>query len=191
MGGFATAALLAVAACGRAGGPAAGQPSPDDLPKELPLARLYVLEMSGIPPEDTTVTFRAGQPYSVILRHGAPDNSVFVELTFPAAVFGDSTSLDSVTVAVHPRPGIYAVDVTTTLPPDKGATIRFKYPVHFSPPLEAVSHYGSAVQLERALSIARLEEGTNYELLRSTRPSVDNLEAPLAGPGTYLVAAPR
>ena len=98
---------------------------------------------------------------------------------------------DSVTVVVRPRPGIYGLDIASTVIPRAGATIRFKYPVHFSPPVEALRRYGSASRYEHAMAIAVLTDGANYALLPSRRPALDNLESALPGPGTYLAAAPR
>ncbi len=147
--------------------------------------------MSGIPPEDTLVTFAVDQPRVVILRHGAPDNTVFAELTFPDSVFWSEGGPDSVTVVVRPRPGIYAMDLAMTVVPGRGATIKFKYPVHFSAPREALERYGSNARFEQALSVGMLADGTNYALLPSLRPASDNLESALPGPGTYVVTAPR
>ena len=155
------------------------------------MSRLYVLEMSGVPPEDTVVTFPAGSPRTIVIRHGPPDYNVFAELVFPDSVFRGAGVGSSVTVVVSPRPGLYAVDVATTYLPSRGAVIRFKYPVHFSAPVGALQKYGGAVAYERALVIATLVDGTRYALLASRRPASDNLEGPLSGPGTYLVAAAR
>jgi hypothetical protein len=183
--------LLLLAACG--GGRATPVTTADGSGKarDLPLEELYLLEMSGVPPEDTTVTFRTGSPRKVILRHGPPDNTVFVELEFPAGAYPDSANPESVTVTLQPRPGIYGVDVTLTAPPKEGSRIRFKYPVHFSAPLAGVARYGSGLRFERALGIAVRKEDRIFSLMPSSRPASDNLEAPLAGSGTYLVAAPR
>jgi hypothetical protein len=147
--------------------------------------------MSGIPPEDSIVTFPVTQPRVIILRHGAPDNTVFAELSFPDSVFWAEDGPDSVTVVVAPRPGVYALDLAMTIVPGRGATIRFKYPVHFTASLDAVERYGTAGRFERALSVGMLADGTNYALLTSLRPASDNLESALPGPGTYVVAAPR
>ncbi|MEO8633819.1 MAG: hypothetical protein ABI587_00940 [Gemmatimonadales bacterium] len=188
---FGPATLLLLTACG--GGRVAPTTTPDGSgkPRDVALDELYVLEVSGVPPEDTSVTFAPGATRNIILRHGPPDNTVFVELTFPKEAFGDSASPGPVTVTVHPRPGIYGVDVTTSAPPGKGSRIRFKYPVHFSAPIAGVTRYGSTLKFEHALAVAVLKEGRTYTLLPSTRPASDNLETPLAGTGTYLVAAPR
>lgn len=185
------ATLLLLAAC--SGGRTRPSTTPDGAApaRDVPLDQLYVLEMSGVPPEDTTVTFQTGASRKIILRHGPPDNTVFVELHFPPEAFPSATAPESVTVTVHPRPGIYGVDVTTTSPPGKGSTIRFKYPVHFSAPLAGTTQYGSVLRFERALAIAALKEARVFTLMPSTRPASDNLEALLAGTGTYLVAAPR
>jgi hypothetical protein len=158
----------------------------------LPLNKLYVLEVAGIPPEDTVVTFHPGSPRLIILRHGAPDNTTFVELRFPVEAFGKDSFPDSVTVSIHPRPGIYGVDIRSSTEPMKGASIIFKYPVHFSAPIAAVAKYGGTGPYERALSVARqLGADSGYGLLPTERPASDNLSAGLTGSGTYIVAAPR
>lgn len=184
-------ATAATAACGRPSAQPAPVAGPAGTTRVLPLDRLYVLEMTGIPPEDTVVTFAAGTPRVIVLRHGVPDNTVFVELTFPDSAFRRDGGPDSVTVVVRPRPGLYALDLATTVVPRPGATIRFKYPIHFAAPLAALARYGSRARYERALAIGTLIDGTNYALLASTRPASDNLQAALPGPGTFVVAAPR
>lgn len=186
---------LATALCGLVVGCGKSKPStaPDPrVPKQvLPASQLFVLEMSGIPPEDSAVTFAVNQPRVVIVRHGSPDNTVFAELTFPDSVFWTKDGPDSVTVVIRPRPGVYAMDLAMTVIPNRGATIRFKYPVHFVPSADALQKYGSVGRYEKALSVGMLADGENYALLNSQRPASDNLEAALPGPGTYVVAAPR
>jgi len=154
-------------------------------------SRLYLLEMTGIPAEDTTVVFAAGAKRTIILRHGAPDNSTFVELEFGAATFPASASPESISVTVSPRAGVYGVDLTSSVPPGRGAVIRFKYPVHFAAPLAALARYGSDFRFEQALAIAHQLDSGAFGLLPSRRPALDNLEADLRGPGTYLVVAPK
>ena len=156
--------------------------------RTLPAEQVYVLESWGIPPNDTVAQIPAREAETVILRHAPPDNTVFAELSFSPETF---TGTDSVTVTVRVRPGVYGVDLAASAPIGRGARLRFKYPVHFSAPQGAIARYGSAVSFERALSIARLTEDSAWALLASERPMADNLEAPLAGPGTYLVVAPR
>ena len=187
----ATALGLGVAtACGRAARPATA-PDPRVPTQVLPAARLYLLEMTGIPPDDSMVTFPVGQPRVIILRHGEPDNTVFAEVSFPDSVFGAAGSGDSVTVVLRPRPGVYGMDIAMTQLPRRGATIKFKYPVHFNAPRDAVERYGSTSRFEQALAVGMLADGTNYALLPSLRPASDNLESALPGPGTYMVSAPR
>jgi hypothetical protein len=183
-------AATAVVGCGRANTVAPTATGADPVSRTLPADQLYVLEMSGIPPEDTTVRFRTDAPRQIILRHGAPDNTVFVELSFPSGSFTTGAG-DSVTVTIHPRPGVYGIDLDLSAGLGGGATIRFRYPVHFMAPRAALARYGSAVRYEAQLSVmVRLESG-GYGVLRSDRPASDNLRAPLRGPGSYLVAAPR
>jgi hypothetical protein len=157
--------------------------------------QLYVLEANGIPPEDTSVTFLPGQPRTIILRHGAPDNTVFAQVHFPADAFSaprDSLApRDSVKIDIRTHPGLYGVDVTMSAEPGKGATILFKYPVHFAAPNAAIARYGTRARYERALMIGIRLDSTSIGLLESERPASDNLRAAFPGSGTYLVAAPR
>lgn len=193
----ATVATLLMA-CGRgAAAPGGAAPKRDDSkPKVvLPSEQLYVLEASGLLPEDTTITFVSGQPRTVMLRHGPPDNTVFLQLNFPAGAFpAPKDSLaprDSVRIAIHPQAGLYAVDIQMNLTPEKGATIQFKYPVHFAAPNAAIARYGSRARYERALMIGIGMDSTSVGLLESERPASDNLRSAFLGSGTYLVAAPR
>lgn len=189
----ATALLLlpaAALACGGHGGPA--EPHPENhVTQTLPFDQLYVLEVNGVPPNDTTVKFKMGESRTVILRHGQPDNGVFAEVVFPAAMFKASETAESVTVVCAVRPGIYGVDVASSVPPDKTGIIRFKYPVHFSAPLGALQKYGTPLRYELALQIGRETEDEKYALYESLRRASDNLEATLVVPGRYLVGAPR
>jgi hypothetical protein len=181
-------------------GLACGSPPPSPAPKPTPTAQvtrvlsldqLFVLEMSGVSPEDTVVRLATGSVRQIIIRHGPPDNTVFVEVLFPAGTFSGPGTPESVTVEIRPRPGVYGIDVVTSVPPGAGALVRFKYPVHFAPPAAALARYGSAVRLERALSIATRLDNGRWGLLPSERPRSDNLQAPLQGAGSYLVVAPR
>lgn len=166
-------------------------PSGAVVTQTLPLSALYVLEMSGIAPADTVLEIAPADARLIMMRHGQPDNTEFAILRFPAKVFTPPPGRDSVRISVRPRPGVYGVELTTDAPFGNGAKIVFKYPIHFSAPVGARQAYGSLVRLERALSVAQLQPDGRYALLVSTRPASDNLEAPLSGPGTYLVVAPR
>jgi hypothetical protein len=156
----------------------------------LPLARVIVLETTGPPPSDTSVSFPVGNPHIIVLRHGPPENIVFAHLRFTAAAFADSGQ--TVTIEVHPRPGVYGLDVATSLPLRGGeATVVFEYARYFSAPVRARRVYGSDVAFERALAVGRLLADNQIELLPSTRPAPDNLAAGLPAPGSYLAAAPQ
>lgn len=194
---IATAAAALTLACGGAATPGPARPRLEDSKPlvVLPPEQLYVLEVSGIPPEDTTITFLTGQPRTIILRHGAPDNTVFAQFNFPADAFeAPKDSLaprDSVKMEIHPHPGLYGIDVQLSALPEKGATILFKYPVHFAAPNAAIVRYGSRARYERALMVGVRIDSTSIGLLESDRPASDNLRAAFLGSGTYLVAAPR
>jgi hypothetical protein len=149
-----------------------------------------VLETSGPPPADTAVTFTAGEPRIIVLRHGPPENIVFARLTFSAGAFAGDGQL--VTVELHPRPGVYGIELTTSHPlRPNAATIAFEYARFFSAPTRARQVYGSDIAYERALAVGRLLPDANIELLPPLRPTADNLGAEMLVPGTYLVAAPQ
>lgn len=153
------------------------------------MEQVFVMEAAGVPAADTTVTFAAGSARTILLQHGPPDNTIFAEVAFPAGSFPDAGG--PVTVVLRPRPGVYGLEVATSADPGPGATIRFRYPMHFAPPLAAEAQYGSRARLEAALVIGRVLEEGAIGLLVSSRPASDNLEAPLAGSGSYLLVAPR
>lgn len=183
--------LPLVTACGgaRPAGPAPSAAA--EIGRTLTQAELLPLEVAGVAPGDTVVTFATGRLRKIILRHGPPDNTVFVELAFPADAFSGAGTPESVTVSVRPLPGLYGVTIESSLPPGPSARVRFKYPVHFAAPRAALERFGSRARYERALLVlVRVSEGS-WGTLTSTRPASDNLEAPLRGTGAYLVAAPR
>jgi hypothetical protein len=159
-------------------------------PRVLAFSRVIVLETSGPPPSDTSVTFTAGDTRTIILRHGPPENIVFARLTFLPQAFGDSGQM--VRVDVHPRPGVYGIDLTTSQPlRGNGASLRFEYARFFSAPARARQVYGSDVIFERALAVGRLLPDARIELLPPSRPAADVLAGSLPATGTYLVAAPQ
>lgn len=95
-------------------------------------------------------------------------------------------------VDLHPRPGVYGIDLTTSQPlREKEASLVFEYARFFSAPSRARQVYGSDVAFERALAIGRLLPDAHIELLPPFRPAADNLGAGLPAPGSYLVAAPQ
>ena len=178
------------AGCGGRKPVAPGTPPTPSAARVLPLQRAIVLETSGPPPSDTTVTFPTGSPRAIVLRHGPPENIVFARLMFTATAFGDSGQ--TVQVDVHPRPGVYGLDITTSLPlRERGATIVFEYARYFSAPAQARHVYGSDMAFERALAVGRLLPEGQIELLPSFRSAADNLGALLPTLGGYLVAAPQ
>jgi hypothetical protein len=187
--GAASWLCVALAACGgRAGSGPKVEPSTG---RVIPLASAIVLETAGPPPSDTALTFLAGEPHVVVLRHGPPENVVFAEVSFAANTFHADGGLP-VKVEIRPRPGVYGLDLLTSVPFSEGVSVVFKYPRYFSAPAKARAVYGSDALYERALGIGQLlGTGQSLSLLPSTRPSTDNLQAALPAPGTYLVAAPQ
>jgi hypothetical protein len=148
-----------------------------------------VLENAGPPPSDTSVTFRAGERRAIILRHGPPDNLAFARLDFAPEAFGANLGSE-VRVELRPHPGVYGLDVTSTVPFNSGATLAFYYARYFTAPSRARPTYGNYVVFERALAIWQAQPNAVLAQLTSTRPGLDMLSAPIPGPGGYLVAAP-
>ena len=146
----------------------------------LPLTKVSQLETSGPSPPDTSVTFTTGSPRNIVLYHGG-ESIPFARLTFDATAFGDSGR--TVQVGVRPRPGIYGLDLITSLPfRGAQAAVTFVYGRYFSAPARARQVYGSDVAFERALAVGRLLPDGQVELLPSTRPAADNLRADAALP---------
>jgi hypothetical protein len=192
---FLVLALLAIVACGSRN-PAAPIPRPSnttgDPSRVYALDQVFLLETAGVPPDDTTLTVARGARRVIVLRHGAPDNLTFADLTLPAAP-PDSLAApgpDSVRISVRPRPGVYGVDVESPALPT-GTSVTFEYPVHFSAPDEARERYGSDAKFEAVMAVGLLLPGGGIRFLISTRPTSDNLRAVIPGPGGYVVGAPR
>src|SRR6266850_3305487 len=106
--------LLLGSGCGARRPVATTAPAGPTAPRILPLARVIVLETSGPPPSDTSVTFTAGTTREIVLNHGPPENIEFATVSFAANAFADSGQM--VRVKIKPRPGVYGLDVATSLP---------------------------------------------------------------------------
>jgi hypothetical protein len=162
------------------------QPTPA---RVLPLSRVIVLETAGPPPSDTVVSFTAGAPHVILLTHGPPENIVFARVSFGAAAFADSGQ--TVTVEVRPRPGVYGVDLTTSVPVRGDTQLEFDYARYFSAPARAEQVYRGVLAFERALAVGRVLSDNQFELLPSVNQTLDRVSAAIPGPGSYLVAAPQ
>ena len=188
--GFLLLALAAAWGCG-ARKPVTSPESPatPTAPRQVPLSRVIVLETSGPPPPDTSVSFTAGSPRTIVLYH-AGENITFARLSFEAGAFADSGQ--AVRVDVRPRPGIYGLDLAISLPlRENQAAVVFEYSRYFSAPARARQVYGSDIAFERALAVGRLLPDGQVELLPSTRSAADNLRAALPAAGSYVVGAPH
>lgn len=181
--------LAAVWACGTRQ-PVAPEVQPElTAPRQLPLARIFVVETSGPPPPDTSVTFAAGTSRSIVLYHGG-ENVTFATVEFGPGAFADSGRM--VQVDVKPRPGVYGLDLTTSLPlQGNQSAVSFEYARYFSAPARARQKYGSDVAFERALAVGLVLPDAQVELLPTSRPGADNLRAQLPAAGSYIMAAPQ
>jgi hypothetical protein len=135
------------------------------------------------------VTFTTGSLRIIVLYH-AGESVAFARLSFQPAAFGDSGR--TVQVEVRPRPGIYGLDLSTSLPfRSEQGEVTFVYGRYFSAPARARQVYGSDGVFEQALAVGRLLPDGEVELLPSARPAPDNLRASLPSTGSYIVAAPQ
>lgn len=154
----------------------------------MPLSAVYLLEATGAPPSDTTVTVTAGNARVIVIRHAPPDNAGFVEVAFDSASFA-AVSGAQIPVSVRPRPGVYGIDLEVGAPL-RSARVTFRYAVHFLAPAGALQKYGNDIAFERVLQIGGLD-GEIVTFFPTARPATDNLTALVPSAGTYVVAAPR
>ena len=159
-------------------------------PRTLPLARVFVLETSGPPPADTSVTFTTGAPRTIVLYHGG-ESITFARLSFERRRLRrqrayragrGAAPARNLRAGSHHQPAVRA---------ETRPAVTFEYARYFSAPARARQVYGSDVAFERALAVGQLLPDKQVELLPSTRPAADNLQAALPAPGGYLVAAPQ
>lgn len=176
-------------ACG-GGGPKAGDPPPPTPVRTLPLASVFLMGVRDTLPADTVALLTSGAPRHIVLRVGPPDMTTFADIFFDALAFQAAPG-SPVRITIRPSDTSFGLVVSSDTPFQNGGDITFKYPVHFPAPADALAKYGTPQQLERALAIGRIDGAGNITLLASTRPAADNLQAPMAQPGTYLVAAVR
>jgi hypothetical protein len=192
--GASAALAILLAACGPPKGIAPGTVPAVTQPKALPprpLAEVFVLEASGAQPEDTVLSVASGTPRVVVVRRSAPDYGIFAKLQFPEKTLTAPAGATEAKLTISPRPSLYGLDLAVVGTVGDGATIVFSYGAHFVAPAGARQRYGSNLAFEKELAIARLEENGQVVFLPTSRPGSDILSAPLAGPGRYLVAAPR
>jgi len=163
-------------------------------PKALqprPLAQVFVLEAAGSQPDDTTLQLAPGTGRVVVLRRSAPDFGLFARVDLGDSTLKLAGNGPTVGLNLRPRPGEYALELDVQGSLGKGGVIQFSYGSHFVAPAGARERYGSDIYFERALAIGRLDANDQVVFLPTLRPGSDMLSAPLAGPGRYLVAAPR
>lgn len=185
--------VTAASACHRNTLTDPGAPPPGaTLYKGPPLStdRVWLAELAGTTPSDTTVTFPADSGRTIIMRHGPPDNAIFAIIEFaPGALKPQSGSMAQ--VVLHPVPGRVGLEV---LSPDvfgAGARVTMSYAIHFQAPSTAVVRFGSAGKFEQALAAAQTLPDGRIQFLKTERPAADMLRFVIAGSATYLLATPR
>ncbi len=189
-----TATLLTVAAVSAcAGSRPGGAPEPVAwLATGQPVGsdRVFVLEATGTVPGDTTVDFDPAVGRTLMLRHRAPDDAIFLILNIPPHAVVARSGRDA-RITVLPVPGAYGFHLTTLDSLGAGITATFSYARHFEAPAGAVTRYGSPIALEAALGAARYTSETQLQFLASQRPGANMIRFPVTIGGTYVLAAPR
>ena len=151
--------------------------------------KVWTLEASGPDVRDTSIAFAAASGRSVVMHHAAPDGALFLILDFP--VSKDTTALrDSVHVRVHPIPGRYAFDLSTTDKLPAGTRATFSYAIHFRTPAEAAAKYPTPGAFEQQLAPA-LVTATKVQYIGGTHPAADMLRFPVNAAGSYALVAPK
>lgn len=154
------------------------------------LDKVWLLEASGSPVPDTSVTFAVATGRTIVLRHAHPDDAIFLLLQFPATK--DSLRAhDSVHVTIRSMRGKYAFTLTTADKIASGAQATFSYALHFQTSADAVTKYPSPGRLEAQLMPAEIGADNKVQFLAGARPAADMIRFPLTAPGTYGLAAPR
>ena len=149
-----------------------------------------MLESSGVAPEDTVAKVPVEKGRVIMVRRGPPDNSLFARIDVPTKVLPGNPG-DSAEITVRPRPGIYGVDLEFQADSATRMTLTFSYALSFVAPAGARERYGSDLEFEKVLLIARLEPDGVVRFLPTTSPGADLVTATVTAPGRYLVAAPR
>lgn len=167
-------------------GPTIQAPDRPTVLRVMPRSEGGPVEVGGIAPDDTTLKLRRGESRVVILRHGPPDRAEFLELQLPASVFADAPRAE-IELSIRTVPGVFGAELTADAPWGPGATIAFKYAVHFYPPAESVRRYRTLTEIDRRLVIGRREPNGDVALYYSTRPAPDVLQAMIPGGGVYVM----
>lgn len=170
-----------------------GAPPPGaTLYKQPPLStdRVWLAELAGTTPSDTTVTFPADSGRTIVMRHGPPDNAIFAIVQFAPGALKPPSGAQA-EVVLHPVPGRLGVEV---LSPDTfaaGATVTLSYAIHFQAPSDAVAKFAGVGRFEQALAAAKTLPDGRLQFLRTERPAADMARFTIDGSATYLLATPR
>lgn len=150
-----------------------------------------MLEAAGAQPEDTSLSITPGEPRVIVLRRSAPDYGLFARIELADSTLQPPPNAAAAALTIRARPGEYGVELEVQGAMPGGGTILFSYGAHFVAPAGARERYGSDIYFERELAIGRVDADGQVIFLPTRRPGSDMISAPLAGPGHYLVGAPR
>ncbi len=180
--------VLLLAACHGNRADTAPTPVPPTAPTTLD--RIAVINATGTVVRDTAITFAAADGRTIVLRHPAPDEAIFLIVHVPPAA--DSLhSRDSLHLTIHAAPSLYEFTVAS---PDRfptGTTATFSYAIHFKTPPDIATKYPSPGRLDLIVAPAELMPGSKVVFVAATRPAADMMRFPLAHPGSYALAVMR
>ena len=176
--------ILLLAGCSRAGVDPSPQPAPTTVD------RVWLLEASGPVVADTSVTFSAKAGRTVVMRHRAPDDAIFVVVLFPPSA-DTAHARDSIRVTIHPTGGQYGFTLATSDKLVNGTQATFSYAIHFRTPTGATATYPNPGRFEQLVVPALLTSDNHVQYLAGGRPAADMLRFPVTTAGTYALVAPR
>ncbi len=184
--------MLLIGACSRNtfGAPAVDRAATIRSGPPIPVAQAWLLDQSGPSATDTTVRFDPATPRTVLLRHGPPDNAVYVIVEIPAGAVAPAGD-GSASITIEPEPGRYAIRISTSGALTAPLSLTFSYATHFQAPSDAMARYPSPTRFDQAMGVGVLEGGDLIRFLPTTRPAADMMQFSTSTPGTYVLAAPR
>ena len=186
------ALVLGLIGCGGTGA-GGGSQSPYPVAKPgtvVPIEQVWILELAGASPADTTVTFESATGRTILMRHGPPDNAIFAIIDIPPDAIAPAGGTEA-TITIHPTPGRFGFTISSSGQWQGVVQVTFSYAIHFQEPSDAMTRFPSAGRFELALGAARSGPDGTLAFLETRRPAADMLQFGVDQPGTYLLGVPK
>ncbi|HEX9726902.1 MAG TPA: hypothetical protein VGA37_00185 [Gemmatimonadales bacterium] len=163
---------------------------------------VVLAQRPGAPtPPDVTFWVRNGGETVQALRHPDPFGTVFAEVSFPvgslASLNGEPiSSVDSVRVTISATTGIYEISLSPSglaFAPGALPTAVFSYSLYGDLSVaDGMATFDNRQAYAGALAVWEEVTVGQWRIARgSTAPRIDEIEARVVAPGTFLVAAVR